>query len=45
MVAEQFRKLPEKRCAIHVVSLGKHGTPALRSLSRASDGAYVEVDK
>jgi hypothetical protein len=45
MVEAQYNRLPKGRCAIHIVALGKHGTPSLRALARASGGAFAEVER
>jgi hypothetical protein len=45
MVQRQFERLPERRCAIHVVALGTHGTPTLKALVQASGGQLVEADR
>jgi len=45
MVRTQFERLPARRCAIHVVALGSHGTPTLKALVQASGGEFVEVDR
>jgi len=42
-VERQYEKLPQDRCRIHVISLGRHGTPALRVLAEASGGHFVEA--
>jgi len=42
-VEAQFRKLPERRCRVHVIALGKHGTPTLRVLAQRSGGNFVEA--
>ena len=39
----QYAKLPVNRCRIHLVALGRRGTPALRGLAEASGGRYVEA--
>ena len=41
-VEAQYRKLPRNRCQIHVVSLGRRGTPSLRLLAEGSGGHFVE---
>jgi len=41
-VEAQYRKLPQNRCQIHVVSLGRRGTPSLRVMAEASGGHFVE---
>jgi hypothetical protein len=43
VVEAQYRKLPQNRCQVHVVSLGGRGTPSLRVLAQGSGGRYVEV--
>jgi len=42
-VERQFEKLPEGRCRVHMVALGRGGTPELRTLADRSGGRYVEV--
>ena len=42
-VERQFQKLPRDRCKVHVVSLGKKGTPPLRALAERSGGRFVEA--
>jgi len=42
-VERQFEKLPEGRCRVHVIALGKGGTPALKTLADRSGGRYVEA--
>jgi hypothetical protein len=42
-VERQFEMLPEGRCRVHVIALGRAGTPALRTLAERSGGGYVEV--
>ncbi|MGH7163005.1 MAG: vWA domain-containing protein, partial [Planctomycetota bacterium] len=42
-VESQFAKLPAGRCKVHVVSLGRHGTPALKLLADRTGGTYVET--
>ncbi len=42
-VERQYQKLPEDRCKVHVVALGKKGTPALRNLAERSGGKLVEA--
>jgi Mg-chelatase subunit ChlD len=42
-VERQFDKLPEGRCRVHMIALGRTGTPALRTLADRSGGRYVEV--
>jgi len=42
-VERQFEKLPAGRCRVHVIALGRHGTPALRTLAERSGGRYVDV--
>ena len=43
VVERQYEKLPQERCRIHVIALGKHGTPALRVLAERSGGHFVET--
>jgi hypothetical protein len=42
VVEAQYRKLPVNRCQIHVISLGRRGTPALRVIAESSGGRFVE---
>lgn len=42
-VERQFEKLPEGRCRVHVIALGRGGTPAQRTLADRSGGRFVEV--
>lgn len=42
-VERQFEKLPEGRCRVHVIALGRGGTPALKTLADRSQGRYVEA--
>ena len=42
-VERQFEKLPEGRCRIHLIALGRGGTPALKPLADRSGGRFVEV--
>ena len=43
IVEAQYAKLPQDRCRVHVISLGRHGTPALRVLADRSGGHFVEA--
>ena len=43
VVEMQYQKLPEDRCRVHVVALGKKGTETLRRLTERSSGSYVEA--
>jgi len=45
MVQAQYARLPADRCAVHVISLGRGGTPLLRVLSQGSGGEYVQVER
>jgi hypothetical protein len=42
-VERQFEKLPGGRCRVHVIALGRAGTPALKTLADRSGGRYVEA--
>jgi len=42
-VERQFEKLPEGRCRVHLIALGRGGTPALKTLADRSKGRFVEV--
>ncbi|MCZ6573556.1 MAG: hypothetical protein O7C98_10375 [Planctomycetota bacterium] len=42
-VRSQFDRLPKKRCLIHVVQLGKHGTSLLQQLASSTGGRYHET--
>lgn len=42
-VERQFEKLPEGRCRVHLIALGRGGTPALKTLADRSGGRYVDV--
>ena len=42
-VERQFEKLPGGRCRVHVIALGRGGTPALKTLADRSGGRYVEA--
>jgi hypothetical protein len=42
-VEAQYRKLPVNRCQVHVISLGRQGTPALRVIAESSGGHFVEA--
>ena len=42
-VERQYQKLPEDRCRVHVIALGRKGTPAMRGLAERSGGRFVEV--
>lgn len=42
-IERQFQKLPTDRCKVHVISLGKKGTPPMRALAERSGGRFVEV--
>ena len=42
-VRSQFDRLPKKRCRIHVVQLGKHGTFLLQQLASSTGGRYHET--
>jgi len=42
-IENQYRKLPVERCRVHVVSLGRNGTPALARLAAASGGVFKEA--
>lgn len=42
-VERQFEKLAEGRCRVHLIALGRGGTPALKTLADRSGGKYVEV--
>ncbi len=42
-VEAQYRKLPVNRCQVHVISLGRQGTPALRVIAESSGGHFVDV--
>jgi von Willebrand factor type A domain len=42
-VERQFEKLPEGRCRVHVIALGRGGTPALKTLADRSGGRYVDA--
>lgn len=42
-VERQYQKLPEDRCKVHVIALGKKATPALRGLADRSGGKFVEA--
>jgi len=42
-VRSQFDRLPHKRCLIHVVQLGKHGTSLLQQLASSTGGRYHET--
>jgi Mg-chelatase subunit ChlD len=44
-VERQFEKLPVGRCRVHVIALGRMGTPALKTLADRSGGGYVEVPR
>ncbi|MHC4339135.1 MAG: vWA domain-containing protein [Planctomycetota bacterium] len=39
----EYLKLPEARCWVHVIALGRRGTPALRRLAERSGGRFHEV--
>jgi hypothetical protein len=41
-VRAHFDRLPQNRCRVHVVVLGRKGTPALKSLAEESGGRLVE---
>lgn len=42
-VERQFEKLPEGRCRVHLIALGRGGTPSLKTLADRSGGRFVEV--
>jgi hypothetical protein len=42
-IEAQFRKVPVDRCRIHVVALGRHGTPELKVFAERTGGRYVEA--
>jgi len=42
-VERQFEQLPEGRCRVHLIALGRGGTPALKTLAERSGGRYVDV--
>jgi hypothetical protein len=42
-VQAEYDRLPEERCRVHVIGLGRRGAPALRSLAERSGGRYHEV--
>ncbi|MFI5402649.1 MAG: VWA domain-containing protein [Planctomycetota bacterium] len=42
-VERQFEKLPAGRCRVHLIALGRGGTPALKTLADLSGGRFVEV--
>ena len=44
-VWNQYNRLPRQRCDVHMVALGRKGTPALRSLAQHSGGQFVEAPK
>ena len=39
----QFEKLPEGRCRVHLIALGRGGTPSLKTIADRSGGRFVEV--
>jgi hypothetical protein len=43
VVQAQYARLPRERCQIHVVALGRPGTPALRAIAAGSGGQFVEA--
>lgn len=43
MVQAQYGRLPADRCAVHVISLGRTGTPLLKVLAQGSGGQFVQV--
>ncbi|MHC4955004.1 MAG: VWA domain-containing protein [Planctomycetota bacterium] len=45
MVEAQYGRLPANRCAVHVVALGRGGTPLLKVLAQGSGGQFVQVDR
>jgi len=42
-VERHYQKLPEDRCKVHVIALGKKSTPALKRLAERSGGRFVEA--
>jgi len=42
-VERQFEKLPEGRCRVHMIALGRGAMPTLKALADRSGGRYVEV--
>ena len=42
-VEAQYQKLPEDRCRVHVIALGRGGTPALRTLAQRSGGQFMDA--
>jgi hypothetical protein len=42
-VERQFERLAPGRCKVHVIALGRLGTPALKTLAERSGGQYVEA--
>jgi hypothetical protein len=44
-VERHYQKLPQDRCKVHVVALGKKTTPALKGLAERSNGRFVEVPR
>jgi len=45
MVQAQYARLPADRCAVHVIALGRGGTPLLRALAQASGGRFVQAER
>jgi len=43
MVQAQYARLPADRCAVHVIALGRGGTPLLMVLAQGSGGKFVQV--
>lgn len=43
VVEAQYQRLPRDRCRVHLVALGRQGTPVLRTLAQQSGGMFVEV--
>jgi hypothetical protein len=42
-IESQYRKIPVERCRIHVIALGRHGTPELKVFAERTGGRYVEA--
>lgn len=45
MIEAQYQRLPQERCAIHVIALGKKGTLTLKALADGSGGRYAEAER